>query len=101
MKLGDHRLYSTPIREHHAPFGFETRGVKCPDGITRLLAYPRHIWDWHDHFQEIKLFGESKTDEVAECWNLANKRHPDNPSKDFITQFYLKIIIKYHAYNGG
>lgn len=96
----DPQLYNIPIREHPAPFGFETRGIDCPDGVTRLLTYPKHIWDWHDHFFEDNYFSKTLTDEIQHCWDCTKDWYPDKNNEAFPKIFYFNIISKYKTYNG-
>lgn len=92
-------LYRTPVHALPAPFGYETRGIACPDGIIRLLKYPQQIWDWYDHFVEEKCFLESEKDYVTRCWEVALHFHSDRLNEGFLEIYYQRIVSKYLVYN--
>ncbi len=92
-------LYFKSFKDIPAPFGFETRGINCPDGITRLLTYPRHVWDWNDYFVEEDTFSESRFDDIETCWTLTEELYPNELNARFPITYFLNIVNKYKVFN--
>jgi len=96
-------------RKEDAPFGFATRGVACPDGVTRMVTLPLHMWDWYDFFaeHEMPVPAEQKIEEAWQCTldRYAICQKYGNASNKTIESLlceslYHSIDLDYKVYNG-
>ena len=91
-------------RTEDSPFGFNTRGIDCPDGMTYMVTLPLHMWDWWDFFAEHNM-PIPVEEKIENAWSAALHCYELNSNEDsfkdlFCMFLYQNINLDHQIYNG-